>query len=324
MNPPVLSVVVVVVSDTVGRSAGLVPLARCLEALERQTDPPETEIIVPYLPRDEEVGELDRLARRFPRVLFLAVRDVRPPAGAGREHHDSLRARGLAAARGEIVALLEDHARPDPRWCGRLVEAHRLPHAAIGGAIENDVDRPLNWAVYFCDFHRYMNPVPDGAADGVSDANVSFKRRSLEAVRPVWDGSFQEPAVNAALAEGGQTMALFPDIVVIQHREELRPIDALKERFVWGRSYAAARGAATTRGRRISLIALSPALPLLLTARMAHTVADRGRLGRAFLRALPWTLLLTTSWSLGELTGYVAGRSTARTDPQDVRKGRTP
>lgn len=314
MNPPVLSVVVVVVSDTVSRLAGLAPLARCLEALERQIDAPETEVIVPYLPRGEEVDELGLLARRFPRVLFLAVPDVRSPVGAGREHHDVLRARGLAAARGEIVALIEDHARPDPRWCGRVVEAHRLPHAAIGGAIENDIDRPLNWAVYFCDFHRYMNPVPAGATEVASDANVSFKRRTLEAIRPVWESSFREPAVNAALGERGETLALSPNVVVFQHREQLRPVEALVERFVWGRSYAAARGAAATRGRRVVLIALSPTLPLLLTARMARTVADRGRLGRAFLRALPWTLLLTSSWSLGELTGYVAGGSTADAD----------
>ena len=311
MNPPVLSVVVVVVSDTVSRSAGLAPLARCLEALERQIDAPETEVIVPYLPRHEEVEELDHLTHRFPRVLFLAARDVRSPVGASREHHDMLRARGLAAARGEIVALLEDHARPDPRWCGHVVEAHRLPHAAIGGAIENDIDRPLNWAVYFCDFHRYLNPVRAGATEVASDANVSFKRRSLEAIRPVWEGSFHEPDVNAALAQRGETLALSPDIVVVQHREGLRPVEALKERFVWGRSYAAARGAAATWERRVFLTALCPALPLLLTARMARTVADRRRLGRAFLRALPWTLLLTSSWSLGELTGYVAGRSTA-------------
>lgn len=324
MNPPVLSVVVVVVSDTVGRSAGLVPLARCLEALERQTDPPETEVIVPYLPRDEEVEELERLAHRFPRVLFLAVRDVPSPVGASREHHDALRARGLAAARGEIVGLLEDHARPDPHWSSRVVEAHRLPHAAIGGAIENDVDRPLNWAVYFCDFYRYLNPVRAGVHDMASDANVSFKRRSLEAIRPVWHAAFHEPAVNAALDARGETLALSPDIVVVQHREGLRPGEALIERFVWGRSYAAARSGSSTRGRRALRAALSPALPPLLIVRMARTVADRGRHGRAFLRALPWTLLLTTSWSLGELMGTVMGRSPALTDARHVRKGRTP
>jgi hypothetical protein len=244
--------------------------------------------------------------------------------GASREHHDALRARGLAAARGEIVALLEDHARPDPRWCSHIVEAHRLPHAAIGGAIENDVDRPLNWAVYFCDFYRYLNPVRAGTADGASDANVSFKRRSLEAIRPVWHDAFHEPAVNAALAERGETLALSPDIVVVQHREELRPVEALKERFVWGRSYAAIRSAAATRGRRAFLVAVSPTLPPLLIVRMARTVAERGRLGGAFLRALPWIALLTTSWSLGELTGYAMGRSTALTDTRNVKKGRTP
>lgn len=311
MKPPVLSVVAVVVSDTVGRGAGMTPLAGCLEALERQLEAPEMEVLVPYVPHAREAEERRALARRFPRVRFLRARDVRAPAGAGREHHDALRARGLAAARGEIVALLEDHARPDPRWSARLLEAHRQPHAAIGGAIENGVDRPLNWGVYFCDFYRYMNPLPPGETDVASDANISFKRSALEAVRVVWEDSFHEPAVNAALAARGETLALSPEVVVVQHREGLRPVEALVERFVWGRSYAATRAAAGTGGRRALRAALTPALPPLLILRMTRVVADRGRLGREFLAALPWIALLTGSWSLGELAGYLTGRPAA-------------
>jgi hypothetical protein len=321
VSRPALSVVVAVVSDTLAPQ-GFAALAGCLEALARQADAPATEVVVPYLPRAEEAEALARLARRFPGVRFLPVEDVPLPAGAGREHHDALRARGLAAAHGEVVALVEDHARPDPHWCARVVEAHREPHAAIGGAIGNSVDSALAWAVTFCDFHRYLNPLPAGPAAGASDANVSFKRSALEAIRPVWERSFREPAVNAALAARGETLALSPDIVVYQHREGLRPLAALRERFVWGRSYAAARGA--TGGRRALLTALSPALPPLLALRMARVVAGRGRLGRTFLRALPWTLLLSASWSLGEMAGYATGRPAGEGAERDVRRGRTP
>ena len=51
-----------------------------------------------------------------------------------------------------------------------------------------------------------------------------------------------------------------------------------------------------------------PALPAVLLARMAANVARKGRLGGAFVRALPLTAMLTVSWSLGELVGYVTGR----------------
>jgi hypothetical protein len=52
--------------------------------------------------------------------------------------------------------------------------------------------------------------------------------------------------------------------------------------------------------------ALSPVLPAVLLARMAANVARKGRLGGAFMRALPLTAMLTVSWSLGELVGYLS------------------
>src|ERR1700681_5044734 len=97
-----------------------------------------------------------------------------------REHHDELRARGLALARGYIVALIEDHGIPAPDWCAQILESHRQPFAVVGGAIENGIDRPLNWAVYYCDFLRYQNPLQEGTSAFASDANVSYKRSALE------------------------------------------------------------------------------------------------------------------------------------------------
>ena len=147
---PVLSVVLAIVSDTTGR-ADARHAAACLEAFSAQLDDSAVELIFPHL---EDVNGIKELKERFPHVSFLPVPDLKAAPGGGREHHDVLRACGLLAARGDLVALMEDHARPDDKFCASIIAAHRENYAAIGGAIENGVDRPLNWAVYFCDFGK--------------------------------------------------------------------------------------------------------------------------------------------------------------------------
>jgi hypothetical protein len=214
----------------------------------------------------------------------------------------------MATASGEIIGLLEDHGRPDPHWCAQILEAHRQGYAAIGGAIENGIDRPLNWAVYFCDFYRYQNPVPEGESPFVSDANVAYKRSALESIRLVWQETFQETAVNEALASRGQVLALSPKLIVYQHRSNLRLGSALKERLIWGRSYAVSRSQRAGGLKRAIYAALSPLLPVVLLWRMTASVSKKRQDLRAFFKVLPLTAVLLGSWSLGELLGYVTAR----------------
>src|SRR5579862_4086085 len=195
---PALSVVVAIVSDTTDHP-DVSHLDPCLEALTRQTLPGGSlEIIVPFHPAVQGIA---RMRQKYPGVLFVEAARLSTYIGQGgsREHHDELRARGLAAATGRIVALIEDHGVVAADWSARVVEAHAQNFAAIGGAIENDIDRPLNWAVYFCDFLRYQNPIPAGESGIASDANVTYKRPALELIRPVWEEIFHESAVNQAL-----------------------------------------------------------------------------------------------------------------------------
>ncbi len=262
------------------------------------------EIIVPH---HQDVDGIEELAKRFPAVVFLPVpgASIAQRRGGGREHHDVLRAQGLKIATGEVVTLLEDYARPDPRWSANIVAAHRRPSAAVGGAIENGIDRPLNWAVYFCDFGKYQNPLPPGPAAYASDINTSYKRAALEAIRPVWSDSFREIVVNGALARRGEGLVLDPKIVVRHHRSDLRLSLALKERFIWGRSYAVTRSMIISDAKRYLYAALSPALPVLLLARIAKTARTRGRNFRPFVRALPHLVPLLICWSMGEMVGYL-------------------
>lgn len=308
-DAPALSVIVVISSDTIARRADVSHLEGCLEALSLQLDAPAMEIIVPH---HQDVDGIEELSARFASVAFVAVpASISDRRGGGREHHDVLRAHGIKFASGDVIALLEDYARPDPTWSANVVAAHRRPSAAIGGAIENGIDRPLNWAVYFCDFGKYQNPLPAGPAPFASDINTSYKRAALEAIRPLWGDSYREPVVNGALISRGHGLVLDPKIVVHHHRPDLGLSFALRERFIWGRSYAVARRMIIGDSKRYLYAALCLGLPFLLLARMARTTLRRRRNFTAFFRALPHLAPLLIFWSAGEMIGYLARPSDA-------------
>ncbi len=319
---PLLSVVVVIVSDTTSSQRTAKYLGRCLDALSHQVDAPPTEIIVPYLP---PVDGLDQVKREYPQVNFIPVDLPQSPHAAvgNREHHDQLRARGLVHASGDIIGLLEDHAIPDPKWCAAVVAANaEIDFAAVGGAIENDIDRALNWAVYYCDFGKYQNPVLAGESSFASDANIAYKRAALESIRPVWQDVFRETLVNWALSQRGGKIALSPDMIVYQHRSDLRLDDAVRERFVWGSSYATSRAQMITGTKRMMYAVLSPLLPLVLVSRMTANAVRKKRNLRAFFGALPLTTLLTIGWACGEFVGDLKprlGKSAVNAPQADIR-----
>ena len=303
---PVLSVVVTVVSDTTGRG-DTAHLESCLTALKNQLNPPPMEVLVTCEARLPGIQEVQK---RFPDVGFILVEKLRTArSGPSREHHDELRGIGIRRARAPLVALVEDCGRPDPHWCETLVKEHAQPYAAISGAMENGIDRPLNWAVYFGDFGRYQNPILRGPSPYASDANICYKRAALERVKESWADTYNEARVHAALAQQGEILALSPDVIVYQHRLNLKLGPALTERYVWGRSFAAVRVESLPGSRRALLAVLCPVLPLMLLLRQFQKVVRSKRNVGAFLRALPLTALLNTAWSYGEFVGYLAGHA---------------
>jgi hypothetical protein len=300
---PRLSVVVALIS---GRREDL---ERCLDALAAQRGAPAFEILVPY---DDAVAEVATLASRFPAVRFLRAEglDTRAArAGASREHHDTLRTIGLRAARGAIVALTEDHAVASPTWCADLVGllGQHPRAAAIGGAVECGGEGPLARAAYFCDFGRYQNPLPDGPAAYVSDSNVAYRREALDSVREAWAKDYHETVVHGALVAKGFEIRLTSKSEVAQVRSGLTLAGALRERFVWGRSFAGTRVKGASAARRATLAALSVILPLVLTWRLLRGTLSKGRGTARFLACLPLVFVLQTVWAAGECAGYATG-----------------
>ncbi|MBI4590751.1 MAG: glycosyltransferase [Candidatus Rokubacteria bacterium] len=287
--------------------AGREPLIHCLNALSRQAGAPAMEIIVPY---DARLADAGSLAARFPSADFIALE--------GRRTYAELRALGVRRARGALVALTEDHCTPDPDWCARIVEAHRAPHAAIGGAVEKGPDTTVSWAVYLYDFSRYMTPLREGPARYLTDCNVSYKRAALGSIAEVWREEFHETAVNWALEARGETLWLSPRIIVRQQRT-LRLVAAVRDRYAFGRLFASTRVAGATACRRAFYAGFSFLLPPLLVGRIAANVFRKRRHAGQLLRAAPALLLLTTAWAWGELVGYTTGRPGSSLAPKAPR-----
>ena len=83
-------------------------LVACLDSLDRQSLPPLEQIVVV----DHNPALLEMAKREFPTAKVVANERPRGLAGA--------RNTGIAAARGEIVAFIDDDARAEPHWLEEL------------------------------------------------------------------------------------------------------------------------------------------------------------------------------------------------------------
>jgi hypothetical protein len=182
-----------------------------------------------------------------------------------------------------------------------------LPHAVIGGAIEPQSTRPLDWALHVCDFNRYSLPFQSGPVQWVSDVNLSYKRRALEATQPLWEHRYHEPKVHWALLRQGETLYLASELVVDHGRPRLPVAALLSERFHWGRLFGAIRAAETSAARRVAYILTSPMVPLVLMLRHGRAQRRKGSLGR-YCAVLPLIAVLLVAWTAGEAWGQVTKR----------------
>ena len=291
MKPaPALSVIVVAWNSEA-------TIRSCLSALARQTDP-DFELIVVDSSTDGTCGIVESEAPQA-RLLHFATR-LYP--GAARN-------RGVAVARGDIIAFVDSDCIAEQTWIARLKEAHSTSDAAaIGGSvIPANPESVVGWGAYLCEFSAW---VPAGTARLIRDiptCNISYKRVALERYGPFRESGYcSDTALNWKLSENGQAPLFLPDLQVA-HFNVARIRRFLAKQVMHGRAFAQMRSEerALSGWRRLALAIGCLLLPAVLLARIARRIVPAG-LTRHALGALPVVLLGLTAWSWGEARGYAS------------------
>ncbi len=197
-RPPRVSVVVCSYN-------GAGTIRKCLEGV-RALDYPDYETIVVD---DGSTDATPAIAREFPlRLISTAQRGL-----------SSARNTGLAAATGEIVAYIDDDARPDPHWLTYLAETFATTsHAAVGGP---NVPPAPDGLVRECVAQSPGNPVhvllSDQEAEHIPGCNMAFRRACLTAIGG-FDARFRvagdDVDVCWRLREAGWTLGFCPAAMV--------------------------------------------------------------------------------------------------------------
>jgi hypothetical protein len=188
-----------------------------------------------------------------------------------------------------------------------MVDEHaKHPQAAvIGGPVASAPDSgAFEHGLYFCEYGAFAPPVRNGPAPALTGANLCYKREALDEGRDLIGRGAWETFLHERWRRQEREMRLCEASVTF-HNTMTRGA-ALRQRFHYGRGYAADRALHELGGGRFLYALLSPLLPLVLTARSARQAFAKGR-GGAFARALGWVVVLQTAWSLGEAVGYFAG-----------------
>ncbi|MBI4317619.1 MAG: glycosyltransferase [Chloroflexi bacterium] len=272
-------------------------LKDCLVALERQTAKDGVEIIVVDSSND---GSRELVHREFPRVKLLAI----PYPGS----RALMRARGVNAAKGDIVALTEDHCVPREDWLARVVENHRSPCVAAGGAVENSAEnRAAYWAIYFCEYYRFMPPVRGGPVADIPGSNASYKREALAKTDfggiGLWDN-----LINVQLgSNGGAGNVVSDPSQIVYHNKQEAPLSFLVHRYHFSRCFAGFRVRRARLWKRLLYTALSPSLPVIVLWRTLGDVWRKGRNRGKLARSLPFLLPFVIGSAAGEFMGYAFG-----------------
>lgn len=274
-------------------------LRGCLAALAAQADDVPLEVLVV-----DRCGAAVRAAvhERFPDVELLEVpRATTIPA---------MRHLAFRHARGDSIAVIEDHVIVPPGWARALLDAQREA-PVVGGSVENAAtERTVDWAAFLCEYSHCLPPLAAGPAEWLTGNNVVYPRalvaRYADRLRPdQWENH-----LHAMLRADGVALTCHPEICV-RHLKRYTVWEYVSQRYLYARSYAGARVAGAGRPKRLAYGAAAAALPPVLFWRTVSRVVARRRHRAELARGLPLIALFVCAWAAGEVVGSWFGAGDA-------------
>ena len=167
----------------------------------------------------------------------------------------------------------------------------------------------VGWACYFSDYGAFMLPAPRRMTSVLAGNHVSYRGSLIEQFIGSMQDGYVKVFFHSALERQGIRFLFDPELV----------ISCAQCESFWGfsrRYYRDALRFAALRCRRISLtarflrLATAPALPPLLLFRRVAAVWGKKKNRIRLLLSIPLLAVFVTSWSAGELAGYLLGPRT--------------
>ena len=286
------------VSVVIASGAGGEFLFRCLDSLREQAAAEVAEVIV----ADRCGGTTAaRVRSHYPFVTLLGADPGSRPSVP------ELRLRGALQARGEILAVIEEHCVAPAHWLRTIRGAFHNGDVAIGGPIlADDFRRVRDWVVYFSEYHNYLPPWPEGLRCALNGANVAYRRRDLLSHRAALGSGYWEVVLHPLLAGNGARFRAIPDMGV-RHTGPFDFAYYLGQRYLLSRVWGGTRRAEAGVARRLVYLLGAPLFPAMLLARITHRVLQSGRHIGKLLRAMPLLVPVSLAYVWGEWLGYLLG-----------------
>ncbi|NJL30219.1 MAG: glycosyltransferase [Phycisphaerales bacterium] len=200
----------------------------CCEGL-RELTYPDFEVLVIDDGSTDGVGEIPK------EYGFMVIRT--PNQGLSRARNV-----GMENATGEIIAYLDDDARPDPHWLHYLAHTYMTSnHVAVGGP---NIPPPGDGPIADCVANSPGGPIhvliTDEIAEHIPGCNFSVRRDALLAVQG-FDGTFRIAGDDVdccwRLQDTGGTIGFSPAAMVWHHRRNSMKA-YLKQQTNYGRAEA--------------------------------------------------------------------------------------
>lgn len=273
----------------------------CLRSLENQSANEEFEIIVVDSSID---GTAQLIEEKFPQVRLYKFNE--------RKFCGDARNFGISRAKGRIVAFIDSDCTADNNWICEIVNAHKFPYLAVGGAIANgNPDSHVGWAAYFCEFSQWMPARHARWMPDIAGASMSYKREVFEKYGDFIEGTYcSDTDFHWRLVRYGHRLRFMPTILIYHHNIN-KLVNFLMHEFHHGLSFAQVRG----KNKRFPVLPRSTyiifffLIPIWLLLKIAGINLRNRVYLLNFLKSLPLLILGLISWSLGEWMGYIkAGR----------------
>lgn len=219
-----------------------------------------------------------------------------------------MRMAGYRRARGEILAMTEDHVEAAPDWFEAILRAHaeQPGAAAVGGSVRNGTPRHrVDWASFYAGHAPFLAPLANGPAEYLSGINVSYKRGPLlAALDRLGGGRAIETLINEQIkAVGGVLWA--DDRLVVTHFQSRGVRGTTRLHFYAGRHFEGTRRESSQAGAARALRAV--ALPMPRAVKRLATAMRRGEPPARIASAAPAMLLIMSAQAAGEVAGILRG-----------------